>query len=57
MAADRAGADDVYSNAADAVMNAAANGNTGGGQAHQNMSPFVGINFLIALQGVYPSRS
>ncbi|MCU6708644.1 tail fiber protein [Paenibacillus sp. J5C_2022] len=29
----------------------------GGGQAHSNMSPYLGINFVIALYGVYPSRS
>jgi microcystin-dependent protein len=31
--------------------------NTGGGQAHNNMQPFLGINFIIALQGVFPSRN
>jgi microcystin-dependent protein len=30
---------------------------TGGGQAHNNMQPFLAINFIIALQGLYPSRS
>ncbi len=30
---------------------------TGGGQAHNNMQPFLSLNFIIALQGVYPSRS
>ena len=29
----------------------------GGGQAHNNMQPFMAINFIIALQGLYPSRS
>lgn len=28
----------------------------GGGQAHQNWSPYLVLNFIIALQGVYPSR-
>lgn len=32
-------------------------GNTGGGQAHNNMQPFTTINYIIALQGVFPSRS
>ena len=31
--------------------------NTGGGQSHNNMQPFLGINFIIALQGIFPSRS
>ncbi len=30
---------------------------TGGGQAHTNVQPFLAINFIIALQGLYPSRS
>lgn len=29
---------------------------TGGGQAHPNMMPSLGINFIIALVGIYPSR-
>ena len=28
---------------------------TGGGQPHQNQQPYLGVNFCIALQGVYPS--
>lgn len=31
--------------------------NTGGSQAHNNMQPFLAINFIIALVGLYPSRS
>jgi len=31
--------------------------NTGGSQVHNNMQPFIAINFIIALQGLYPSRS
>jgi microcystin-dependent protein len=30
---------------------------TGGSQPHNNMQPFLAINFIIALQGLYPSRS
>lgn len=29
----------------------------GGSQAHNNLQPFLAINFIIALQGLYPSRS
>lgn len=32
-------------------------GNTGGGQYHTNVQPFLCVNFIIALQGVFPSRS
>lgn len=31
--------------------------NTGGSQAHQNMQPFLTLNFCIALQGIFPSQS
>ncbi|MDJ0705573.1 MAG: tail fiber protein [Leptolyngbyaceae cyanobacterium MO_188.B28] len=30
---------------------------TGGGQPHSNMQPYLGINFIICLAGIYPSRS
>jgi len=32
-------------------------GNTGGGQPHYNMQPYLGLNYAIALQGLFPSRS
>jgi microcystin-dependent protein len=32
-------------------------GPTGGGQPVQIRNPFLGLNFIIALQGIYPSRS
>ena len=32
-------------------------GITGGSQPHTNMQPFLGINYCIALQGIFPSRS
>ena len=28
-----------------------------GGEAHDNMQPYLGVNFVIALVGLYPSRS
>ncbi|MEG3191233.1 phage tail protein [Lysobacter sp. D1-1-M9] len=30
-------------------------GPAGGGQAHPNEQPYLGVNFCIALQGIYPS--
>jgi microcystin-dependent protein len=32
-------------------------GNTGGSLSHQNMQPFLVLNFSIALQGVFPSQT
>ena len=32
-------------------------GNTGGNQSVNNMQPWLGVNYIIALQGVFPSRS
>lgn len=29
----------------------------GGGQAHDNMQPYLAVNFCIALQGLFPSRN
>jgi microcystin-dependent protein len=29
----------------------------GGGQPHNNMMPFLGLNYIIALQGVFPPRT
>ncbi|TMM46165.1 phage tail protein [Qipengyuania marisflavi] len=31
--------------------------NTGGGQAHENRPPFLVMNWCVAIQGTYPSRS
>lgn len=30
---------------------------TGGSQPHENMSPYLVLNFIIALQGIFPSRN
>jgi len=32
-------------------------GSGGGGQAHPNMPPYLAINYIIALEGVFPSRN
>jgi microcystin-dependent protein len=32
-------------------------GVAGGGQPHNNMMPFLGLNFCIALQGIFPARN
>ena len=40
-----------------ATMNPVTIGVAGGSQSHSNMSPFLAINFIIALEGIYPSRN
>jgi microcystin-dependent protein len=39
-----------------AAMNPLAIGIAGGNQPHNNMSPYLTLNFIIALQGVFPPR-
>jgi len=39
------------------AMNAASVTNTGGSQAHENRQPFLVLNFIIALQGIFPSQN
>jgi microcystin-dependent protein len=38
-------------------LSAQAIGSSGGGQAHENRQPFLVLNYIIALVGLYPSRS
>jgi microcystin-dependent protein len=38
------------------AMGASALAASGGGQAHDNMPPYLTLNFCIALSGVYPTR-
>jgi microcystin-dependent protein len=38
-------------------LNAGAVGVAGGGKPHNNMQPYLVMNYCIALQGVFPSRS
>ncbi|MCB1045357.1 MAG: phage tail protein [Acidobacteria bacterium] len=40
-----------------APMDAATVTHTGGSQAHDNMQPYLALNFCIALQGLFPSRN
>lgn len=57
-AAKRRGGLDIYGPAgsANVALHPAVMSNAGGGQAHLNMQPFLTLNFVIALQGIYPSR-
>jgi len=47
-----------YSNqAADAQMAGNSIGLAGGSQPHNNIQPYLALNFCIALQGIFPSRN
>jgi microcystin-dependent protein len=39
------------------TLNAASIANVGGSQPHNNMMPYLVLNFIIALQGIFPSRN
>jgi microcystin-dependent protein len=39
------------------TMNPAGITPTGGSQPHDNMTPYLTVNFIIALQGIFPSRN
>lgn len=38
------------------TMNAGMIANGGGSQPHENMQPYLGLNYCIALQGIFPAR-
>lgn len=40
-----------------AAMHPQSVSNTGGSQAHENRQPYTVLNFIIALQGIFPSRN
>lgn len=42
-------------NPLDRQLNASAVGNAGGSQPHNNMMPYLTLNYIIALQGIFPS--
>lgn len=45
-----------YSSTPNTPMNAAALSSVGGSQQHNNMQPYLALNFIIALEGVYPPK-
>ena len=47
----------VYRAATNLTPSAAPLANSGGGQAHENRQPYLGLQFIIALQGIFPARS
>ena len=46
-----------YGNAANVAMSPTCISNVGGSQAHENRSPFLVLNFCIALIGIFPAQS
>jgi microcystin-dependent protein len=50
-------AQNAYSNAPNTAMFPATVLAVGGSQPHENMSPYLVLNFIIALEGIYPSRN
>lgn len=53
--------DPVTVNTYNGTPNATLGGNsislTGGGQPHENIQPSLGMNYIIAVEGIYPSRN
>ena len=50
-------ADQIYSGTGGSTMNSAAFANAGGSQPHNNLMPYLTLNFVIALQGIFPSQN
>jgi len=48
---------DLYSATGGSALADASLPDTGSNQAHNNMQPYLTLNFIIALQGTFPSRS
>lgn len=57
--ADTKGSDKDYmkSGEVNTAMSAQSIGSTGGGQPHENRQPYLAVNYIIALQGIFPSRN
>lgn len=47
----------IFAPSPNSTMNPAAVVATGGNQPHENMSPYLVVNFVIALQGIFPSQN
>ncbi|MBI1224272.1 MAG: phage tail protein [Bacteroidetes bacterium] len=57
--ADSKGSDRDYnkSGTVNTQMSSNSIGNTGSGQAHENRQPYLALNYIIAMQGIYPARN
>jgi microcystin-dependent protein len=54
---DPSGDTPIYNSAGGSAMGGAAIASTGGSQPHENRQPFVAINFIIALEGIFPPQN
>jgi len=52
-----ASVDNPYSNIGAVAMNAASVSQVVGGEPHDNLQPYLVLNYVIALQGIFPSRN
>jgi microcystin-dependent protein len=52
-----AAAGGAYAATGNAKMSTAMITRSGGGQAHDNRQPYVSLNYIIALQGIFPSQA
>ncbi len=46
-----------YAGTGNTTLNPVSITNAGGSQPHSNMAPYLTLNFVIALQGIFPSRN
>jgi len=46
----------IFSSSANTTMSPAATSNAGGSQPHDNRSPYLVMNYVIAVTGIFPSR-
>ena len=45
----------AYAATQNTKMNSAMLSKSGGGQVHENRQPYLSLNYIIALQGIFPS--
>lgn len=57
LAGTTAATDPIYAGASNVQAMASNSVTSVGGQAHNNMQPYLALNFCIALQGLFPSRN
>lgn len=46
----------AFANTPNTTLSPLSIGSTGGSQPHNNMQPYLGLNYIICLYGIYPSR-